>query len=340
MKPVKSTCITTTRQPILNPKTASLLFYLLVCCFSIRVVLGSEVDKLEKIPLGEKTSWDDYSDPFLIVRTAQKYNKSVDALAAMIRDKLKANQLPLKTKHSSEGIAIESFLIDQYRLPKELSEEQQEEAIRECNKEKCQMKLKTYPEVLQLSKAKNKKETYRELLFNRIKNYLSKQELLGYENRKSNRTYVTRMVDLIPTLKTSPKTLDYLKIALFKESPDLVQPKNSWLRQEMVVIAPDQMQPILRISEDMEFQESGKVIFFELPIYTNHYFDSSISCLEIMSSKNKPNEGVLVYTDVMEIDELKKSALIRTLFMGKMVKAITQYQESFLADLETKGTTK
>lgn len=302
--------------------------------------MGLEVEKLEKTPLGETNSSDDYSDPFLIVRTAQKYNKSVDELAAMVRNKLKASQLSLKTKHSSEGVVLENFVIDQYQLPKEISEEQQEEAIRECNTEKCQMKLKNFPEVLQLSKAKNKKETYRELLFNRIKNYLSKQELLGYENRKSNRTYVTRMVDLIPTLKTSPKTLNYLKSGLFKESPDLGKPKSSWLRQEMVVIAPDQMQPILRISEDFEFQESGRVIFFELPIYTNHYFDSSISCLEIMSPKNKPNESILVYTDVMEIDELKKSALIRTLFMGKMVKAITQYQEKFLTDVETKSTTK
>lgn len=297
--------------------------------------MGSEFEKLEKTAVGEVSSWDDYTDPFLIVRSAQKYNKSADELAAMVRTKLKANLLPIKTRFSGEGTSVETFLLEKYHLPTEVSQEQQQEAIRECNKEKCQVKLKTFPEVVQLFKSKNKNETYRELLFNRIKNYLLKQELLGYEDRKSNRPYVNKMVDLIPTLKTSPKTCAYLKNKLWKGDSDLDQPKNSWIRQEIVVIAPDQMQPVLRISEDFEFNESGKVVFFEIPIYTNHYFDSSISSFEIVSSRKKNKESILVFTDVMEIDELKKSALIRTLFTGKMVKAITQYQENFLTALES-----
>ena len=104
---------------------------------------------------------------------------------------------------------------------------------------------------------------------------------------------------------------------------------------EFVLIAPDQMQPILRLSEDMEFEESGKILFLELPIYTNHYFDSSLSFYQVMKSQKKPSETVVIMTDVMEIDELKKSALIRTLFKGKMVKAISQYQETLLSELDS-----
>ncbi|MFM8316447.1 MAG: hypothetical protein ACKOA8_19375, partial [Deltaproteobacteria bacterium] len=108
---------------------------------------------------------------------------------------------------------------------------------------------------------------------------------------------------------------------------------DSWLRQEMVNIAPDQMQPILRVSEDFEFTEGTRTLFFELPIYTNHYFDSSVSLYEIVSNKSNPNQTEVIISEVMEIDELKKTALIRAMFKGKMVKTVNQYQSDFLDSL-------
>jgi hypothetical protein len=292
-----------------------------------------DVPSLEALSVGEISSWDDYVDPFLIVRTAQKYKLTVESASKSVREKLKSNQINLKTLFSKEGTPIENFKIERYRLPKEISEEKQEEAIKECNHEKCLMKLKTNPEVIGLSKSKNKKEFYRQLLYQRIKKYIGSRELLGYEDRKSNEPYIPKMLNLIPTLNQSPGSKDYLISKFWKDPHGKGQPVDSWLRQEMVVIAPDQMQPILRILEDFEFRESGNVLFFELPIYTNHYFDSSISFYEVVANKKKPSESMVVFTDVMEIDELKKSALIRTLLKGKMVKAISQYQEQFLESI-------
>jgi|GEM_PF-1662954 len=304
-------------------------FFVFVC---VTHALG-DVPTFEALSVGEVSSWDDYQEPFLIVRTAQKYKLTVEAAAKQVREKLKSKQLNVKTHFSKDGIPLENFKIEYYQLPKEISEEKQEEAIKDCNREKCLMKLKTNPEVIGLSKAKHKKEFYRQLLYQRIRSYVGARELLGYEDRKSNQPYISKMLKLIPTLNLSPISKEYLMGRFWKDLKGKGQPVDSWLRQEMVVIAPDQMQPILRVSEDFEFGEAGNVLFFELPIYTNHYFDSSVSLYEVVGNKKKPTESMVVFTDVMEIDELKKSGLIRTLFKGKMVKAISQYQEQLLESI-------
>ncbi len=293
----------------------------------------SNLPKFSQLSTEEISSWDDYSEPFLIVRSAKKFHLSVAEMTELVRSELKKNSLKVKTAFSKTGEPIENFLLEKYQLPDQISEEKQMEAIQECNKEKCLMKLRTETEVARIVKTKKKKDTYRQVLYERLKSYLQTRELMGYEDRKSNEPYIIKMVDLIPTLRISSGTYQFLRKTLWKAPQDPGKPSDSWIRQEMVNIAPDQMQPILRISEDMEFQENGRALFFELPIYTNHYFDSSLSLYEVFGVPTKPAESAVVFTDVMEIDELKKSSLIRALFKGKMVTAISKYQEEFLENL-------
>lgn len=169
-----------------------------------------DVPTFEALSVSEVSSWDDYQEPFLIVRTAQKYKLTVEAAAKQVREKLKSKQLNVKTHFSKDGIPLENFKIEYYQLPKEISEEKQEEAIKDCNREKCLMKLKTNPEVIGLSKAKHKKEFYRQLLYQRIRSYVGARELLGYEDRKSNQPYISKMLKLIPTLNLSPISKEYL----------------------------------------------------------------------------------------------------------------------------------
>ena len=124
--------------------------------------------RIENLSVGEREVEDEYSEPFLIVTTAQKYNKSVEIVTGLLREKLRLELLPVKARFSNEGTPIDAYKIDNYKLPKEISEERQLEAIRDCNKEKCLMKLKNSTEVSQLVKSKNKKEVYRQLVFNRL----------------------------------------------------------------------------------------------------------------------------------------------------------------------------
>ncbi len=287
----------------------------------------------QKTPLDEAVSTDDYSHPFLITRTTWKYSLPPKTVENKIRNKLKIGRMDLKTQFSNQGMGSEAFLLEKYKLPAGALAENQVEGIKSCSAEKCLMKLRTKTEVILLEKSKNKIETFRQLMFQRIKNYLAIRELTGYEDRKSNIGYVPQMLDLIVTLKLSPVTLSYLKGKLWTLPQSNGHPLDSWIKQEMVIIAPDQMQPILRISESLEFHENERVLFLELPFYTAHYFDSSLSLYEVVANKKNPNESLAIITDVMEIDELKKSSLIRTLFKGKMVRAVTEYQTNFLGSL-------
>ena len=44
-------------------------------------------------------------------------------------------------------------------------------------------------------------------------------------------------------------------------------------------------------------------------------------------------KSIVVITDILEVDELKKSGFIRALFKGKMVDAVSLSQETFLKKL-------
>jgi hypothetical protein len=286
---------------------------------SSSICTKAEIAFQEGSAKGESESSDEYVEPYLVTKTSRTFKESANNISAKLRNKLKSGMLKLDLSKS-----------DAYHLPKEIFEESQLEGIEKCSLDKCLMKLNAELEIPLLVRSKNRKETFRALIFDRIKNYINKQALLGYEDRKNNNAQVPKMLDIMSSLGESPATLNYLKAIQTKKLVQKVEPIESWLRQEMVVIAPDHMQPILRVSEDREFVEGDKRLFFELPIYTDHYFDSSATLYEISPSKKSPQESILAITDVMEIDELKKTALIRAMFKGKMVQAVTKYQNDFL----------
>lgn len=323
------------------PKSIHLKTNLIILWFIFGALLGPAVSvasdesppSFEKASLEEVSSWDDYANPFLITQSYKKYSIPAKEVEDQIRAKLKNGRLNVKTAFSKEGSSPDKFSLDLYSLPKEISEEQQIEAINTCTVEKCLMKLRTKSEASQVQKSKNKLDTYRRLIFERIKIFLVQREIPGYEDRKNNEPYFSKMVDLIPTLTKNPITQAYLRTSFFKNPQSKGHPVDSWIKQEMVIIAPDEMQPILRVCEDNEFRENERGLFFEAHIYTNHYFDSSIVLYEVVANPKNRKESMVVVTDVMEIDELKKSSVIRTLFKGKMVKAVVQHQTNFLESL-------
>jgi len=94
------------------------------------------------------------------------------------------------------------------------------------------------------------------------------------------------------------------------------------------------MRPVLRISEVYEFVEGKNFLFFQLDIYASHYFDSSIRVYEVLSIAGEPNKSLLVATDVLEVDELKRSGTVRFLFKGKVQKAISNSQVQELNQIQ------
>lgn len=292
---------------------------------TIVFVFGFSLNSFAEISLTDSnsddisSSTDRFEEPFLITKTSRKYREPAEKVYSAIRSKLKSGQI--------------TNIQQNYQLPQDFFEETQLEALQKCNQEKCLMKLNTTLEVPLLKASKNKVAKFQELIANRIKGYADSKQLLGYDERKSNVGYFKKMIALLPTLEKSPGTQQYLKTDFWRGDKKSNQLADSWFRHEMVNIAPDQMQPILRVSENTEYKEGNRTLFLEIHIYSNHYFDSSLSLYEVIADKKKPNETEVVVTDIMEIDELKKTALIRAMFTGKMVKAVTTYQTQFLENL-------
>jgi hypothetical protein len=109
-------------------------------------------------------------------------------------------------------------------------------------------------------------------------------------------------------------------------------PKSKYVRSEIIHITGDKSQPIYRLSEDMEFEEKG-YLNIEIHVYTNHFFDSSIRIAEVFAWPPDPNKAVYVVTDLMEVDELKKSDLIRALFKTRMEETISEFRKSEMKEL-------
>lgn len=292
----------------------------------IQIILGGFLPALAEISIDEPrsstiNSSDSFEEPFLVTKTTKKFAVSAELIYSQMKSRLKSGQL----------VDIK----DKYVLPPDFFEESQQEALRRCNLEKCLIKLSSSNEIPNLKNAKNKIEAYQAMILKRLRDYADSKQLMGYEDRKSNSPFYRKMVNLLATLEKSPSTMRYLKSDFWKGLRNPGQPVDSWFRHEMVNIAPDQMQPILRVSEDTEYFEGERKLFLEVHIYTNHYFDSSLTLYEIVSDRKKKSASEVIVTDIMEIDELKKTALIRAMFTGKMVKAVTTYQTNFLESLDS-----
>lgn len=338
-RPEQILCMTSTasKDEGLLLKLVFFWVFILLQTFQSQICLA-EISISNSVSPDDPNSTDEYIEPFLITSTTKRMKFSVSELQSLIKSKLKSGELNVRATFSPAGLPAESFVPEKYSLPKEVFEESQKEALQSCTEQKCLMKLNTKREVPVIKGAKNKSEAYQGLIFNRIKNYLLSKEMLGYEDRASNQASVRKMLSLIPSVAKNQKIQNYFKGDFWKGVKGESNLVDSWVRQEMVNIAPDQMQPILRISEDFELQDGDRRGFLEIHIYTNHYFDSSISFYEVIPDKKQPKAADVVITDVMEIDELKKTALIRAMFKGKMVKAVTTYQNQFIDELVRANT--
>jgi len=323
------------RNRVCSSATSTILFRLAFLFFCQASPGPAEIAITNTDAADEWVSTDDYIEPFLITKTAKKIKISPDGAFSLVKTNLRNGLLEIRGTFSSAGEAIDSYKPEKYGPPAGFYEESQIEALNSCSQEKCLMKLNSLLEIPQLAKAKNKNEIYQQIIFNRLKLFIKAKQLMGYENRKSNESAVKKMISLLPNLKRTPRTLRFLKEDFWSGSDSKSLSVESWLRQEIVNIAPDQMQPILRLSEIFQFAELEKKMFLEVHVYTNHYFDSSLRFYEIAPANKNEKECELTVIDVMEIDELKKTALIRAMFKGKMVKAVTTHQRQFIESIES-----
>lgn len=270
-----------------------------------------------------RLDWADYREDFLISQSAEVSDSSVEELIKKIHSQHQKTLLQLPTK----------FNFEEWALPKMVVSGDQLEGLLECSREKCAFKLHATSEILPLLKSTDRVNTFSRQVGARLKNYLSEKKLLGYESRDDNVPFVKKALRTSGFLKSRyPKTFEYLQGDFWKNQQNFSNRKNAYLRAEVIHITGDKMQPVYRLVENIEFEEKGYVNL-EVHIYTNHFFDCSIRIFEVFPWPPDPKKSVYVVTDIMEIDELKKSALIRNLFKSRMEEAISSFRKSEMKDL-------
>lgn len=270
-----------------------------------------------------RLDWADYREDFLISQSAEVSESSVEELIKKIRSQHQKTLLQLPTQSNFDELA----------LPKSVVSGDQLEGLLECTQEKCSFKLHLTSEILPLLKSTNRANTLSHQIGARLKNYLSEKKLRGYESRDDNVPFVKKAVRTSGFFRSRyPKTFEYLMGDFWKGQQNFRARKNAYLRAEVIHITGDKMQPVYRLVENIEFEEKGYVNV-EVHIYTNHFFDCSIRIFEVFPWPPEPKKSVYVVTDIMEIDELKKSALIRNLFKSRMEEAISSFRKSEMKDL-------
>lgn len=270
-----------------------------------------------------RMDWDDYQNDFIISQSAEITDVPAGELIERIRNQHTPSKLPFSL--ASKPDAIRFSLKD---LPPKVSQGDQLKALKLCSKDKCDVKLHLETEVLPLQKAKNRISLYAELLETRIKNYTSQRKLKGYEKRADNQPYAKRALTLTRFMKSKyPKTFQFLMDDFWNKKASKAEPKSDYFRSEVIQMVGERSQPVFRITHNLEFQESGYVNI-EFHLYTNHFMDSSLRIFEVFPWPKEPQKSVYIVTDLVEIDELKKSTLIRKLFKSRMEEAIASFRKS------------
>lgn len=279
---------------------------------------------LDRLTTKKRVKEGDFEYPFLFTLTAMKTPFPVPELVERVRAFLADGKLAFPGHFPKPGTPTSPVI----ELPAALTKGKQLEAVNECNTEKCLVKLNNEKEKKQIATSKRKLDTYKEIIEGRIASYLSKQELMGYEDRENNASFIKKMLEEFefPRKRYAGITQFLKKDFWSGQAPALVGP--SFLRQALVSIAPDRLQPIWRIGEVFEFPDCAPgSVFVELHVYSNHYMDSSLRLIEACPWESV---SVVIVTDIMEIDELTKSGLIRMLYKGKMEDAVSEAQDQDL----------
>lgn len=285
------------------------------------VVLDPSRPHLDSLESRGRVHWADYQDDFLISQSAELTEVPPAEVIKRIQ------QQRFRTKLEPP------FPFDSFSLPKEVISGDQLEGLQICNLEKCAFKLQLDSEIVPLVRSKNRVKLFSQFVGQRLKDYLNEKKLKGYEKRIDNIPYVKKAFHLAKFLKSRyPKSYEYLTGDLWANKVTPEGPKNKYVRAEIIHITGDKSQPIYRLSEDMEFEERG-YLNIEIHVYTNHFFDSSIRIAEVFSWPLDPKKAVYMVTDIMEVDELKKSDLIRTLFKTRMEETISEFRKSEMKEL-------
>ncbi len=304
---------------------------ILLCLLPAISVAGDDsVDRpyLEKVHKRAFESYEDYLFPYLITQTATQGSKPAAQSAETIRKFIAANGKGLP-KDGREAKA-ELFTAEAFPLPAFVAEDKQGAGIDDCTAKYCLMKLHVPSEIKALEAAPKAKRRamYNEFIASRVRNVLGKQELKGYEDRADSLPVLQQSLDSLPWFaKKYPQEFAYIRDGYWKRAKPPASLKSTSLQQERLYLEIKKMQPVWRISEVFAFEKDGAFLFFDLHIYSNHYFDSSYTIYEAIPDGEK---SILVQTDMMELDELKKSGLIRMLYKGKMQEAVELHQKDRL----------
>lgn len=300
-----------------------ILLFFSVLAFSLE---PTPIDKtrphLDKLREKSEVKYDDYEFPYLIMQTARISEGTAEKIKERLQKALRENLVLLdKNQHVDKSKLI---------MPKIFSEGDQAEALETCSKKKCNIKLSVEEtKAIETTPSTLKASVYHQKIVDRVNTYLKTGEIKGYEERENNETAVIEMAKSLEFLKFKyPKVAAFIFNKGWKNRGGLKKAVNEFfLVNEIVRIAPERLQPIWRMGEILRFEENGAQLFFYLPIYTNHYFDASFTLYEIIPQKEK---NILIVTDILEVDELKKSGFIRALFKGKMVDAVSLAEDVFL----------
>jgi hypothetical protein len=184
-----------------------------------------------------------------------------------------------------------------------------------------------------VEKAADKVDAFRDVIAERLRNYLEENNLRGYENRKDGNADVKKILPLLHFLKARyPVSTGYLSKEFWQKKSPPKTFESAFIHQELVNISDDKLQPIWRVGEILEFHEKDTSLFVELYPYSNHYLDSSLRIYEVYP---QANHSVVIVTDVMEVDELTKSGVVRLLYKGKMQSAVLHVQNEALDALSS-----
>ncbi|MFM8270422.1 MAG: hypothetical protein ACKN9V_09570 [Pseudomonadota bacterium] len=297
------------------------------------VSLDSSRPYLDALDSKGRMDWADYQEDFLISQSAEITEVPQAEIIRRIKDQRAKTKLGVETRFGQAPHYRTDFAFESIPLPKSVISHSQLEGLQKCNLEKCAFKLHSDSEIRLLVQSKNKVSLFSQFVGERLKAYLGEKKLKGYENRLDNVPYVKKAFRLATFLKSRyPKSYGYLMGDFWANQKKPEGPKSNYIRAEGIYVTGDKAQPIYRLSENLEFEENG-YLNVEVHIYTNHFFDSSIRIYEVFPWPKDPKKAVYVVTDLMEVDELKKSDLIRTLFKSPMEEAIAEFRKSEMKEL-------
>jgi len=293
---------------------------------------GISREDLQLLISDKSVSIDDFKEPYLMVQNGWVLKKPMSEIENRFLSTSKEREIKARSHFPFPKSLFPKWTDESLPVAEEWKNKKELEGLEDCKIDKCFPKLNDLKEKPLLLKSKKKLETYHQLVSKRIQAFLEKQQLLGYESRNDNRIVVKELLKLAPFLKLDYSAAQFfLMDKLWEGATGPSSLVGSFLRTQNMVLGTNRLQPVYWAGEVFHFSEKGKSLFVEVVIYSNHYFDSWIRIYEIVDLSEKfkaktPHTGLLI-TDLTEIDELKKSALIRSLYKGNMVDAITKAQE-------------